>query len=171
MKLYRFSPFNSKQELLEAINYCHVACHRLHHKVFGFHRPVSQNLGIFTHYEEEFEALTQLRRELTEETINYKKKYFKLHDPIIIPSKDGIPTATYKYLYIRHPDPYRAQVGDVDFVLSRDEFIELKESLLGGKKMKGVRVFGRSDEEMIELHDPDFDVLSYLVDSTIEHKI
>ena len=162
MKLYRFSPIKSKEELYEAIKHVHFECYKLCKQSFGYYLPNAGNMGVFCHYDEEYEYLTKVRKELTESSDNVNQKYFRLHEPIVIPAKDDVPETTYTYLYIRKPDPYRHHVGDVDFYLEPEKYKELKESLLAGKKLKGARVFDRQDLDMIELYDPDVDALAYV---------
>jgi hypothetical protein len=171
MKLYRFSPITDKKQLLEAIQYVHVACHRLCRQSFSEYLPVAGNVGIFCHYDSEYEQLTTLRQELTEPSDNVNQKYFRLHEPIVVPAQDGIPEATYSYLYIRKPDPYRAHVGDVDFFVGIDRYAGLKQSLENGEVIAGARLFPRADLDMIELFNPDVDVLGYVSTATMTEKV
>src|SRR3990167_10217554 len=129
MKLYRFSPIKNEQELLEAIKHTHFGCFELCKKTFGRYFPVAGNMGVFCHYDEENKFLTELRKKLTEESDNLNQKYFRLYNPIEIPAQGDVPETTYTYLYIRRPDPYRAQVGDIDFVLEKKNYQELKKLL------------------------------------------
>lgn len=162
MKLYRFSPIKGEKELFEAIKHTHFECYKLCKQTFGKYLPSAGNIGIFCHYEDEHKRLTEIRERLTEESDNVNQKYYKLHKPVVISKKDDVPEATYTHLYIRKPDPYRAQVGDVDFYLEPEKYKKLKAEMIRGKKVKGARVFDRSDLDMIELYDPDVDVLSYV---------
>lgn len=162
MKLYRFSPIRSQEELLEAIKFVHFACYKLCKDSFGHYLPNAGNMGIFCHYDQEYEYLRSLRVEMTEASDNINQKYYRLHEPIVIPAEGDIPKTTYSYLYIRQPDPYRSQVGDVDFYLEKEQYEELKQSMLNGKKVNGARVFDRLDLDMIELYHPDVDVLGYV---------
>jgi hypothetical protein len=171
MKLYRFSPIETKEQLIEAITHIHFACFELCQDAFGKALPVAGNIGVFCHYDDEYKFLTQLRKELTEESENFNQKYFKLHEPIVVPAKGDAPETTYEYLYIRHPDPYRAQAGDVDFVLEVREYSELKQSLLDGKKIKGARVYSSPTLDMIELYNPDIDALGYVTTNTMAEKV
>jgi hypothetical protein len=171
MKLYRFSPIKSEAELLSAITYIHVECSKLCNRAFGQYLPIGGNVGIFCHYDEEFGYLTKLRKERTIESENFNNKYFRLHTPIIIPAQGDIPGATYDYLYIRQPDPYRSQVGDVDFVLALEKYRAAKQALVGGKKILCARVYDGADLDMIELHDPDVDVLGYIVTTSMQEEI
>jgi hypothetical protein len=157
MKLYRFSPIKSEEQLLEAIRHIHFACYELCNKVFNEFLPNAGNVGIFCHYEDEFEFLTKIRQKMTEESQNFNQKYFRLHQPIVISAKDGVPETKYEFLYIRKPDPYRYQVGDIDFYLPEDRYAQLKKS-----PPKGARVFDRQDLDMVELFNPDIDVLAYV---------
>jgi len=170
MSLYRFSPIENHAQLLEAIEHIHIACYELCKQSFGKYLPNAGNIGVFCHYEEEYEMLTKLREELTESSENPNQKYFRLHTPIIIPAKGDIPETVYTYLYIRKPDPYRAQVGDVDFYLEPEKYVDLKQLVEDGG-IKGARLFPRSDLDMIELYNPDIDALAYVGTSKMAEKV
>lgn len=171
MKLYRFSPIQNKKELLEAIEHIHFACFELCKQSFGTYLPVAGNMGVFCHYEDEYEKLTQIRKDITEAPDNLNQKYFRLHGPIIIPARENVPETIYTYLYIRRPDQYRAQVGDVDFVIDDEKYIELKKSLQGSSKMNGAKIFDRPDLDMVELSDPDIDALAYVSPRAMTEKV
>ncbi len=64
-----------------------------------------------------------------------------------------------EYVGIRVPDPYRAQVGCGDFVVSNYE--EFKTKCLG--KSEFIREVPHQKYEMLELFHPDVDVLGYIV--------
>lgn len=162
MKLYRFSPIQNQDEMLEAIEYMHFESFRLCKQTFGLYLPVAGNVGVFCHYQDEYETLSELRKELTEDSVSFNQKYFKLHEPIVIPSKDGVPETEYTFLYIRQPDPYRHHVGDIDFYLPEGEYFELKKEMENGKELPHARLFPSPRLDMIELHDPDSDVLAYV---------
>lgn len=162
MKLYRFSPIKDKVQLFKAIEYIHLESFRLCKLKLGLYLPVVGNIGVFCHYDEEYERLNQIRKELTDIDDNWNHKYFRLHKPIVMISKGDVPETTYTYLYIRKPDPYRHHVGDVDFYLKKDKYQELKKSLISGKGRKGIRLFERPTEDMIELFDPDSDLCAYI---------
>ena len=171
MKLYRFSPIKGKNELLAAIKHTHFSCYQLCQQSFGQYHPNAGNIGIFCHYDDEYEQLINLRKELTEPSDSFNQKYFRLHQPIIIPAQGDIPETTYTYLYIRRPDPYRHHVGDVDFYLEPEKYVELKKSMLAGKKLPGARVYSRPDLDMIELYDPDVDALGYVSTNLMTQKV
>lgn len=171
MKLYRFSPIRDQKQLESAIRHIHFECFKLCCKALGRYLPVAGNIGVFCHYDDEYQYLTSLRQQLTDSSDNFRQKYFKLHAPIVIPAKGEIPETTYTYLYIRQPDPYRAQVGDVDFVLDVHEYDTLKQSLLAGKMLKGARAYKSSELDMIELHDPDVDALGYISTQTMTERV
>ncbi len=168
MKLYRFSPIQTEAQLRQAIEYVHRACHALSLHTFDEYLPVAGNIGIFCHYEDELTYLVGVRDQLADVHDNWNQKYYRLHQPISIPAQGGVPEATYTHLYIRRPDPYRAQVGDADFVLGPEKFGPFKQSLLDGTKVKGARAFDRPGLDMIELYDPDVDALSYVHTHTME---
>ena len=171
MKLYCFSPIKNEQELLEAIKHTHFACFELCKIAFDKYFPVAGNMGIFCHYDSEYKFLTELRKKLTEESGNLNQKYFRLHNPIVIPARGDVPETTYTHLYIRRPDQYRAQVGDVDFVIDDEKYIELKESLQKGSQINGAKIFDRPDLDMVELSDPDIDALAYVSTRAMTEKV
>lgn len=171
MKLYRFSPIKNEAELLEVVTYVHFACFGLCKQAFGKYLPVAGNIGVFCHYQDEYQLLTELRKQLTEASDNLNQKYFRLYKPIVISARDDVPETTYTHLYIRKPDPYRAHVGDVDFILSEGAYVELKKSLQDGKQLKGARIFERPDLDMIELYDPDVDALAYVSPQAMTEKV
>lgn len=162
MKQYRFSPIENNKRLLEAIKYTHLRCFELCKENFGRYLPVAGNVGIFCHYDDEYKFLTSLRGKLTEISDNWNKKYYRLHNPITIPAQGNVPGAVYSYLYVRQPDLEKPQVGDVDFVIGKKEFDELKKSLAQGKVIKGLKIFDRPDLDLVELSDPDVDAVSFI---------
>lgn len=162
MKLYRFSPVTTHADLLEAIRHIHVECFKLCKASLGQYLPIAGNVGFFCHYDEEYKVLTELRKKLTEESDNVNQKYFRLHEPIVIPAEGDIPETTYTHLYIRQPDIYRAQTGDVDFVMDSERYQKTKASLQAGEVIPGARIFPRADLDMIELYNPDVDALGYV---------
>jgi hypothetical protein len=105
------------------------------------------------------------------ESDNLNQKYFRLHSPIVIPARGDVPETTYTYLYIRRPDQYRAQVGDVDFVIDDEKYIELKKSLQSGSQINGATIFDRPDLDMVELSDPDIDALAYVSTRAMTEKV
>jgi hypothetical protein len=171
MKLYRFSPINTQEELYAAIEHIHSSCYELCKQSFGKYLPNAGNMGIFCHYEDEYTRLVEIRKKLTEPSDDPNQKYFRLLEPIIIPTEAGVPETTYTHLYIRKPDIYRAQVGDVDFYLEQTEYDDLKQRLRSGELVTGARVFPRNDLDMIELYDPDVDALAYVSTSTMTEKV
>lgn len=158
MKPFRFSPIKNKTELFEAITYVHFESFKLLKKNLRCILPVSGNIGIFCHYEDEFERLVEIRKELTDLNDHWNQKYFRLYQPIVISAKDYIPETTYTCLYIRKPETTNIHVGDVDFYLEPNRYKKLKDSLLSGKHIKGVKIFERPDLDLIRLSDPEIDV-------------
>lgn len=171
MKLYRFSPIKSQQELMRAIEHVHFSCYQLCKQSFGDYFPNAGNIGIFCHYEDEYEYLIKFRKKMTESSDNFNQKYFRLYNPITISVKGDVPETTYTHLYIRKPDPYRHHVGDIDFYLEQNHYQKVKMELLAGKKIKGARIFPRPDLDMIELFDPDIDVLAYVSTHMMTEKV
>lgn len=171
MKLYRFSPIQDRDALLESIKYTHLACYKLCMQSFGKYLPNAGNMGIFCHYDDEYTKLVAIRNQLVEPSGDPNQKYFTLLAPIVIPAQDDVPETTYTHLYIRKPDIYRAQVGDVDFYLEQIEYDKIRSKLQAGKLLPGARIFPRNDLDMIELYDPDVDALAYVSTSTMSEKV
>lgn len=171
MKLYRFSPIRSEEELLEAIRYIHEACYSLCFSSFGKYFSNAGNVGVFCHYDDEYEFLSNVRKVWTKPSYDLNQKYFELYKPIVIPATEKVPEAIYTYLYIRKPDPYRHHTGDVDFFIENDEYDSLKSSLLNGNKINGARIFPREDLDMVEVFNPDVDALAYISPRTMTEKV
>ena len=173
MKLYRFGPIKSKEELLDAVTHIHFECYKLCKFSFGMHLPNAGNVGVFCHTDEEYEFLTKLRKEMTEVSDNLDQKYFKLHKPIVIPATNDVPETTYTYLYIRKPDPtpYGKYVGDVDFVLEEDEYTKIKNKLLNGQTIKGAEIYDRPGWDTIQLTDPNVDAVAYISTEEFSKKV
>ena len=161
MNSFKFSPIKSQEELLKAVKYTHSKCFELCKKVFGKYIPVAGTIGIFCHYDDEYEFLTKLREQLTEESDNWNQKYYRLYEPIVIPAQGDVPATIYTYLYIRKPDQHE-EVGDIDFVLNSKEYLELKSSLLSGTEIKGMEIFDRPGLDLIRLFDSEIDTLSFI---------
>ena len=170
MDNYRFSPIKNEEQMMEAIKYTHFSCFELCKNVFGTYLPASGNIGIFCHYDDEYVFLTKLREELTDVNDNWNQKYFRLHKPIIIPKKGDVPETTYTYLYIRRPDKDKPEVGDVDLVLEKDKFEELKNISIDSNKINGVDIFYRPDLDMLRLSAPGIDVLPYITTTFMNQK-
>lgn len=163
MNPYRFSPIQDKTQLMEAITYIHVACHELCKQTMGKYLPVAGNIGVFCHYDDEYEFLKKLQAELVDLSKSVYGKYYWLHESIVIPARDDVPETTYRYLYIRKPDTNKDQVGDVDFYLESEKHAALKQSLFDGKLINGARVLANRPElDFIELFDPNVDAWGYV---------
>ncbi|MEK7078487.1 MAG: hypothetical protein AAB929_00305 [Patescibacteria group bacterium] len=158
MKPFRFSPIKNKGELFETITYLHFESFKLLRQNLGYILPVSGNVGVFCHFEDEFERLIEIRKELTDIKNNWNQKYFRLHKPIVIPAEHNIPGTKYTHLYIRRPEASHPHVGDIDFYLEPNKYKALKESLLSGKEINGVKIFERPDLDLVRLFDSKSDV-------------
>jgi hypothetical protein len=168
MQLYRFSPILDQDQFRQALRYIHESCHKLCQQTLQQSLPAAGNIGIFCHYDQEYKFLTKVREQLTNPSIHLSHKYYQLHTPITFEATATTPSVTYEYLYIRHPDPYRSQVGDIDFYLEPAKYALLKASLLHNQDVSGVRLFERAEPDMIELCDPDIDALAYVSDVYIK---
>ncbi len=171
MKKYRFSPIKNKVELIKAIEHIHFESFKLCKQKLGFILPVAGNIGVFCHFEDEFEFLTKIREEWTDLSDNWNQKYFRLHKPIVIEAKNDIPKTTYTYFYVRKPDKEHDQVGDLDFYMESDKYKKLKQSLLSGEKIEGVEILDRPDLDLITVYDPSVDVVAFVGQKTMEENV
>jgi hypothetical protein len=171
MRSYQLSPIKSKSELFEAIQYIHFGCYKLCKQSFGKYLANAGNMGVFCHFDNEFEFLKQIRQGITKPSDNPDQKYFELYEPLTISAKEDVPKTTYTHLYIRRPDPNTPQAGDVDFYLEAEEYSKLKQEMLNGKKIKGARIYDRKDLDMIELFDPGIDALAYVSTPVMTEKV
>jgi hypothetical protein len=161
MSNFRFSPIRSEAVMLQALEYIHIQSFRLCKENIGRILPVAGNIGIFCHFQDEFEYLTGLRKERTESR-NWNNKYFKLHKPIVIKSHEYIPETTYTYLYIRRPEVEHTHVGDADFYLPPAQYEALKAEVKRGVYGTGVTMFERPDLDLVRLSDPKVDVSAFI---------
>ncbi len=158
MKLYRFSPINSKEELLEAVNYAALKTTELCKKITGEEYPIA-TLTIFSHYPDEFERLKEAALSMGSLESENNGPYVRLNEPIQLPNNQ------LNLLRIRKPDPYRMQVGCCDFEVKN--YQEFKDKYLDHHS-NNLRVIERPEYEMIEFFDPDFDVMAYMLSNKIE---
>ncbi len=169
MTTHHFPPIQNESELRERIVHIHTSCFTLCKLILGHHLPVAGNIGIFSHDEDEYKRLLDIQHTLTDKTKSVYGKYFLLHSPIVIPTKDDMPETTYTYLYIRKPDINKPQAGDVDFYMEPEKYTTLKASLLAGNSIMGMRVLNRPDLDLIELYDDKIDTLTYI--GAVKHSI
>lgn len=152
MNLYRFSPIQSEDELIAAVVYVAETADELAASVtqgtFSIH-----SLTIFAHYPDEFVFLSELVKKMGQPFDENNGPRVVLNEPI----KVGKNTITH--LRIRHPDPYRMQVGCCDF---DSPYEWVKQHFLTDEDTN-TRLIKRPEYEMIEFFHPDFDVLAYVV--------
>lgn len=158
-------------ELNELIREIHIGCFKLCHEAIGRYLPIAGNIGIFCQSEEDLENYTKAKEELTYPSENPDQKYFTLKTPIFIPETDGIPSATYTYLYIRKPNIDSPELGDVDFVLPKNEYEELKAKVINGENIEGASIYDRPGWDTIEIRNPDIRALAYISTQEMAEKV
>ena len=152
-KFYRFSPIKTQEQLLESIRYIDSQATELSNKIIKKEYPLS-SLTVFSHYADEFEVLKKILLGMGDQQTENNGPYVKLTNPLVLRGN------ALKFLRIRKPDPYRMQVGCCDFnIPNYDDF---KANYLKTNTSK-LRLIERVDYEMIEFHDPDFDILAYVI--------
>lgn len=145
-------PIQSKQELLETVRYVAMETSRLAQKIVGKALPI-KSLTIFAHSQPEYELLIQILADMGKSYNFNNGPRVELCEPSIVDSNQ------ITHLRIRKPDPDRPQVGCNDFETDYEAF--KKEYL--SKHPDNLRLVKRPEYEMIELHDPEFKVLAYVV--------
>ncbi len=157
MQLYRFSPIRSQAELLAAATYVAEQTKVMLRQIVGTSFPVSA-VTIFSHFSSEFSALAPVLGSLGTPDGENNGPWVKLYKPIAV----GANSLTR--LRIRKPDPYRSQVGCNDFnVPSYQAFRNAYLSRCSGN----MRLIERESYEMVEVFNPEFDVLAYVVSHPI----
>jgi hypothetical protein len=144
----------TKEELIKMVEYISVQASKLSKKIIGQSLSI-ESLTVFSHSEKEYELLIAVLARLGKSYNFNNGPRVKLNQPIIVDGNKII------YLRIRKPDTERPQVGCCDLETSYSDF--KKEYL--SKYPDNLRLEIRSEYEMIELHDVDFDVLAYVVSS------
>jgi hypothetical protein len=172
MKLYRFSPIKNKTELFEAAEYVAQNATKLYLGVVGDIAGCKiEYLTLFSHYEDEFNQLIDIISRLGEIEEANNGKRVKLFVPLVLKGasieRDGKPESiehSVMYLRIRKPDPHRMQVGCADFEFEKDDewdYWQFKDFY--GMHTDNPRTITRDKYEMLEFHDPNIDVLAYMV--------
>ncbi len=153
MQLYRFSPIRNEAQLREAGAYIAEQSAALCRKIIGESLPFTY-LTICTHYEDEYRLLSELLPMIG--TVQDARNGIRvtLDRPIETVGQQ------ISNLRLRKPDPYRMQVGCGDFLV--EDYQTFKQSNLPSHP-HNLRIIKRPEYEMIEFHDPDFDVLAYAV--------
>jgi hypothetical protein len=64
-----------------------------------------------------------------------------------------------KRVRLRRPDPYRAHVGAGDFTVG--DYTDFRDAELA-QKPGNIRMIQRDGYQLMEFHDPDFDVFAYV---------
>lgn len=153
MKLYRFSPIASEEQLLEAAVYVAEKASELSEAAIGKALPI-KSVTVFSHYPQEFERLKQMLDSLGVFNDDSNGPRMMLHKPFQAAGN------TLSLLRVRKPDPYRMQAGCADFDVP--SYPEFKEAY-APKNLPNIRLVERPDYEMYEFFHPDYDVLAYVV--------
>ena len=152
--MYRFSPIQNKEQLINAVRYVGTETSKLARKVIGKTLPI-KSLTIFSHSQPEFELLVKILATMGKLYNENNGPRVELHEPLEVGNNKII------FLRIRKFDSERPQVGCNDFETDYNSF---KNEYLT-KHPNNLRVIKRPWYEMIEFYDPDFDVLAYVVSS------
>lgn len=145
----------NEQELIEQVKYVAKQTSRLAKKIVGKTFPI-KSLTIFAHSQLEFDSFTK--------TSSRMGKPYSYHNGPIVELNKSVEVEGNRiiYLRIRKPDPERPQVGCNDFVTDFENF---KREYLP-KHPKNLRLIKRPEYDMIEFHDPSFNVLAYVLSTT-----
>lgn len=142
-----------EKEIFEKVSYIAEQTSKLCEISIGHTLPIS-SLTIFSHDEDEFENLKASLTKLGSPYNENNGPRVTLHKPIKVGNNE------ITHLRIRKPDSERPQVGCNDFDV--EDYFSFKEKYLTPDS-KNLRLIVRSDYEMIEFFDDNFDVLAYIV--------
>lgn len=142
----------NKEELIEIVKYVAKETSKLAEKIIGKAFPI-KSLTLFAHSRPEYELLTRMLADIGKPHSYSNGPRVELYEPIIAGSNP------ITHLRIRKPDPERPQVGCNDFEIDYEVF--KRKYLL--KYPDNLRLIKRPEYEMIELRDPGFNVLAYVV--------
>jgi hypothetical protein len=146
----------NKEGLIKAVQYVAAETSRLARKIVGKTFPIT-SLTIFAHSQPEYELLIRILADLGK-PYNYNNgPRVELYEPIMVDDNHII------HLRIRKPDAERPQVGCNDFETDYETF---KRKYLS-RYPDNLRLIKRPEYEMIELYDPEFKVLAYIVSEKI----
>lgn len=141
-----------KAGMEEAVQYVAAETSRLAKKIVGKVFPI-KSLTIFSHSQIEYELLTGILAEMGKPHNFNNGPRIELYKPIEVGENH------ITHLRIRKPDPERPQAGCNDLETDYEAF---KKKHLS-KHPNNLRLIKRSEYEMIELYDQNFDVLAYVV--------
>mgnify|MGYP003344586473 CR=1 FL=1 len=159
MSIVDFKPIDTFSKLQQAIKYIDINCVELIKKVIGRDLPVAGNIAVFTHSNDEYNNLLKIAEKIVEPSNSKKQKYYKLVRPITL----GV--NKYEWLYIRKPHAESPQLGDIDFILTEEEYNKLNSEVKNGN-IKYAKIYDRPNWDMIEIIEPETKVLPYI--STIK---
>ncbi len=168
-----FELIDSQEKLMRVIQQLHEASNRLVDSSLGFLPNNAGNLGIFCHFESEYNYLMSLQNQLVHPSTNPATKYFKLIDPIVISKTSQYPMATYTHIYIRKPDPtpYGQNLGDIDYYVESEKFYDLIELVKAGTIPTAELYDQVGVGPMIQLTTPASRVLTYISTKEITEKV
>lgn len=150
-----YKSIQNQEELIEVVKHVATETLRMAQKVVGKGFPI-KSLTVFAHSQPEFELLTEILAKIGK-PYNYNNgPRVELYEPIEV-GEDRI-----THLRIRKPDPGRPQVGCNDFEIDYEAF---KSEYLS-RHPENLSLIKRIEYDMIELHDPEFNVFAYVVSKT-----
>ena len=170
MKLYRFSPVEDKEHVLEAIGYVIKQATKLFFNVVGEANCTIEYATLFAHYNDEYDKIVSVLKMMGELEEANNGVRVKLSEPLefsggSVEVNGEMVNISHqiKYVRVRKPDPYRMQVGCVDF--EEEDYDYFKD--LYGMYTRNPRTIEREQYEMLEFHDPNIDVLAYMVSPSL----
>lgn len=148
---FRFSPIENKELLLEAVTYTAGRTRELCKGLLGSTFPIS-SVTIFTHFEDEFDRLSQMLEILgTPYGDTSITPCIGLYEPILIGNN------ALTHISLALPDDIHHHVGSATLdILDYDEF---KEEHLSAYP-ENMRLLEEDYREIIEIFDDEFDILA-----------
>ncbi len=142
----------NQEQFIEIVENIAKETTKMSQKIIGDIFPI-KSLTIFAHSGKEFDQLVEILSEMGKQYNYNNGPRIELFEPIEVENNN------VEYIRIRKPDIERPQIGCNDFETNYEDF---KEKYLS-KYPNNLFLIERTDYEMIEMKDKDFDVLAYVV--------
>jgi len=159
-----------QSRLIDQVTHIYYACAQLIYDSIDYIPETAGNVAIFCQTDEEYDGFQKLANHLVRPSDNPAQKYFQLIEPISIKGKGEIPPTVLSWLYIRKPSKDTPEAGDIDFVLTQEEYNELKEQT-GNGNIQNCSIYARASWDMLEFRHPNYDCIPYITILPMAEKV
>lgn len=162
----------SEDKLFSRIETISNNCHEIIYRSLGKYLDVSGNIGVFCQSKNEYKEFMRFSKVLIKKSDDPKQKYYQLIDPIVISYKGIKLDAIYTHLYIRKYDSssYGRYLGDVDFILSNKDYLELKYRV-EKEALDGAQMYDRPGWDTIQFTNSEINAVAYVSTKEFAEKV